>query len=213
LEDNPGGTIVTDSITSDGLKDYIETTLGGKHHRFKRGYKNVINEALRLNREGINCPLAIETSGHAAMRENYFLDDGAYLVTKIIIKMASVKKEGRNLEDLLAPLKEPAEAAEIRLPITEENFRARGEQLIAALEIYAEEKGWAIAPDNREGIRISFPKGEGDGWFLLRLSVHDPILPLNIESNMAGGVRQIIEKLKEFFSSHSEGIDLTPILK
>jgi len=30
---------------------------------------------------------------------------------------------------------------------------------------------------------------------------------------MAGGVRQIIEKLKEFFSSHSEGIDLTPILK
>ena len=38
------------------------------------GYKNVINEALRLNGEGVNCPLAIETSGHAAMRENYFLD-------------------------------------------------------------------------------------------------------------------------------------------
>ena len=64
----PAGTVVTDSITSDGLKEYIETTLGGKHHRFKRGYKNVINEALRLNQEGVNCPLAIETSGHAAMR-------------------------------------------------------------------------------------------------------------------------------------------------
>ena len=51
--------------------------MGGKHHRFKRGYKNVINEAIRLNQEGINCPLAIETSGHAALRENYFLDDGA----------------------------------------------------------------------------------------------------------------------------------------
>lgn len=56
LEGNPGGTVVTDSITSDGLKEYIETTLGGQHHRFKRGYKNVINEALRLNQEGVNCP-------------------------------------------------------------------------------------------------------------------------------------------------------------
>ena len=37
LEGHPGGTVVTDSITSDGLKEYIETTLGGKHHAFKRG--------------------------------------------------------------------------------------------------------------------------------------------------------------------------------
>lgn len=103
LEGNPGGTVVTDSITSDGLKEYIETALGGQHHRFKRGYKNVINEALRLNQEGVNCPLAIETSGHAAMRENHFLDDGAYLVTKILIKMASLRKEGKDLTSLLPP--------------------------------------------------------------------------------------------------------------
>jgi hypothetical protein len=30
----------------------------------------------------------METSGHGAMQENYFLDDGAYLVTKILIKLA-----------------------------------------------------------------------------------------------------------------------------
>ena len=36
LEGNEGGTIVTDSITSSGLKSYIEETLGGKHHRFKK---------------------------------------------------------------------------------------------------------------------------------------------------------------------------------
>lgn len=38
LEKNPGTTVVTDSITSEGLKEFIEG-LGGKHHRFKRGYK------------------------------------------------------------------------------------------------------------------------------------------------------------------------------
>ena len=213
LEGNPGGTIVTDSITSDGLKEYIEKTLGGKHHRFKRGYKNVINEALRLNGEGVNCPLAIETSGHAAMRENHFLDDGAYLVTKILIKMASLREEGKDLNDLLAPLREPAEAAEVRLPITEENFRARGEALIAALEAYAKDQGWAIAPDNREGIRVSFPKGEGEGWFLLRLSVHDPILPINLESDASGGNLLIAAKLLEFLRNHREGVDCAPLEK
>ena len=76
LEERTPAVIVTDSITSSGLKKFIENH-GGMHHRFKRGYKNVINEAIRLNKEGQYCPLAIETSGHAALKENYFLDDGA----------------------------------------------------------------------------------------------------------------------------------------
>ena len=36
LADYPGSTIVTDSITSTGLTEYIESR-GGKHHRFKTG--------------------------------------------------------------------------------------------------------------------------------------------------------------------------------
>lgn len=210
LEGNEGGTIVTDSITSDGLKTYIEETLGGKHHRFKRGYKNVINEAVRLNNEGINCPLAIETSGHAALRENYFLDDGAYLVTKIIIKAAQLRRAGQSLESLIAALKEAKEEKELRFPITTADFRPVGEGIIAALERYAEDAGWAIAPDNREGIRISFPENDGDGWFLLRMSVHDPILPLNLESNAVGGVRILAEKLLTFFEqADTTNIDYT----
>lgn len=212
LEGNPGATIVTDSITSDGLKDYIENTLGGVHHRFKRGYRNVINEALRLNRAGVNCPLAIETSGHAALRENYFLDDGAYLVTKIIIKLAVLRRDGKSLESLLEPLAEPKEALEIRLPITQEAFRECGEKIIADLEAYAKEHGWKIAPDNREGLRVSFGKGLGDGWFLLRLSVHDPIMPLNVESNTEGGNLCILKQLAEYLKM-CEGLDLTPLQK
>jgi phosphomannomutase len=198
LEDNPGGAIVTDSITSSGLKVFIEKELGGVHHRFKRGYKNVINEALRLNAQGINCPLAIETSGHAAFRENYFLDDGAYLVTKIIIKAANLKKEGRTLENLIEKLKEPIETVELRFKITEPDFHACGERILKSLEQYAAKKGWDVADDSREGVRVSFGKGEGEGWFLLRLSVHDPVMPLNIESDVKGGCRIIAEKLAGF---------------
>lgn len=211
LENAPGGTVVTDSVTSDGLKTYIEETLGGKQRRFKRGYKNVIDEALRLNKEGVDCPLAIETSGHAAMRENYFLDDGAYLVTKIIMKTAVLRGQGKDLEDLLAPLPEPAEAAEIRLPIMVEDFRTEGEAVLASLRTCAgHQPHWHIDPEGCEGVRIAFDEQAGDGWALLRLSVHDPILPLNIESNIAGGTTLIASQLYVNLRTH-KNIDTSPL--
>ncbi len=208
LEGNDGGTIVTDSITSGGLKEFIENDLGGKHYRYRRGYKNVIDKALELNAEGINCPLAIETSGHAAMRENYFLDDGAYLCTKIIIKAAQLRAEGKELDELTKSLKEPLESCEIRFKITEKDFKACGERIIADLTAYAEKQdGWNVADDNREGIRVSFDKENGDGWFLLRLSVHDPIMPLNIESDIDGGADIILQKLYEFLNT-TQGLEI-----
>ena len=91
LREHPGTTIVTDSITSTGLAAFIRKH-GGVHHRFKRGYRNVINESMRLNREGHDSQLAMETSGHGALKENYFLDDGAYLVTRLLIELARAKK-------------------------------------------------------------------------------------------------------------------------
>lgn len=81
LRERPGATIVTDSVTSDGLAEFI-SALGGKHCRYKRGYKNVIDKGVELAAAGEDVPLMIETSGHGAMAENHFLDDGAYLAVK-----------------------------------------------------------------------------------------------------------------------------------
>jgi len=210
LEEKQGATIVTDSITSSGLKKFIEAK-GGIHHRFRRGYKNVINEAIRLNSIGVDCPIAIETSGHAALRENYFLDDGAYLVTKLLIKMAQLKEQGKKLDDMLIGLGEPEESKEFRMNILLEDFKPYGQKIIDELTAFGEAtQGWEIAPDNHEGIRFSFGKGEGDGWFLLRLSLHDPLMPLNIESDSAGGVKIIAYKLYAFLNKYDK-LDLTPL--
>ncbi len=199
LENAPeGSTVVTDSVTSDGLKAFIETTLRGKHCRFKRGYKNVINEAIRLCDAGEYAPLAIETSGHAALKENYFLDDGAYLITRIIIKAATLRRDGRTLDDLIASLKEPAEGKELRFKIKEADFRAYGTKVLEELEAFAAENGWTVADDSAEGVRISFGEADGNGWALLRLSVHDPVMPMNIESDVEGGCRVIASKLAAF---------------
>ena len=212
LEDHPGATIVTDSVTSSGLKSFIESK-SGHHYRFKRGYRNVIDEAVRLNNEGIDCPLAIETSGHAALRENHFLDDGMYLVTVLIVQAMQMKRHGKSLGSIISALKDPLETTEIRLTITEADFRKKGEEIIQQLLCHAEhEKAWHVAPDNREGVRVSFDlNGHQDaGWFLLRLSVHDPVMPLNAESDVQGGVKIILRSLYQFLQSAS-GIDLQPL--
>ncbi len=210
LADHPGGTIVTDSITSKGLKIFLEEKLGAKHLRYKRGYKNVINKALELNAAGVDSPLAIETSGHAALRENYFLDDGAYLATKILIEAAKLKKQGGNLKDLLKDLQEPAESDELRFAITDPDFKAAGEKVLKELEAYSREKGWSVADDSYEGVRVTLPEGEGNGFFLLRLSVHDPVMPLNVESDEKGGCRVIAKNLLGFLETQ-KALDVTPI--
>ena len=200
LREHPGTTIVTDSITSSGLAKFIEEK-GGIHHRFKRGYRNVINESIRLNNLGQDSQLAIETSGHGAFKENYFLDDGAYIVTKLLIELARGKKEGYKLESLIASMEEPAESLEFRMNILVEDFKAYGQEVIDKLYVYAATKeGWSLAPNNFEGVRVNLDEAHGNGWFLLRLSLHDPLLPLNIESNSIGGAKTIAAELAGFIA-------------
>ena len=202
LREHPGSTIVTDSITSDGLAQFIEG-LGGVHHRFKRGYKNVINESIRLNEQGQASWLAIETSGHGAMKENYFLDDGAYLVSKLLAELAIAKTSGKVITDLISDLQEPAESKEYRLKILIEDFKSYGNKVIEQLQTFVEEQaGWQLVPNNYEGIRVACT--EEKGWFLLRLSLHDPVLPLNIESDKVGGVNAINQQLLNFFKTVSQ---------
>jgi hypothetical protein len=38
--------------------------------RYKRGYRNVINKGIELNKAGEDCELMMETSGHGALKEN-----------------------------------------------------------------------------------------------------------------------------------------------
>ena len=214
LSDRPGQTIVTDSVTSSGLKQFISDH-GGEHYRYKRGYRNVIDEAIRLNAEGITCPLAIETSGHAALKENHFLDDGMYLVTVLLVEAMKLKKQGRTIGSLISDLREPVESTEIRLNIIDDDFRTKGREAIQLVLNYADTADtWHIAPDNREGVRVSFDLGDRKdaGWFLLRLSVHDPVLPLNVESDVPNGIHEMLFGLYSVLKGIS-GIDLTNLEK
>ena len=213
LDAQQGLTLVTDSVTSTGLSAFI-AEWGGVHYRFKRGYRRVIGEAIRLNDEGIDCPLAIETTGHAAFRENHFLDDGIYLALRIACRALDCKREGKTVFDPLGDLSEPVEARTLRLRILDEEDPAASTQEVVEviLSHTLVNPEWQMAPDNREGVRITFnlDGGINNAWFQLRMSVHDPVLALTAESDVPGGVQRVLEALYQLIRD-TELLDLTPL--
>ncbi|GJR59574.1 hypothetical protein Tco_1501736 [Tanacetum coccineum] len=128
--------------------------------------------------------LAIQTSGHGAAMENRRLNDGAYLMVKLLNKLASARASSQTggnkvLTDLVEELQEPAVVVELRLKIDQNHVDPKGgEAMLKHLVNKSESDPLKKALVKYEGVRIS---GYG-GWFLLRLTLHDLVLPLNIEA-------------------------------
>lgn len=204
-DDYPGGTVVTDSVTSDELHDFLEKKLGLRHLRYKRGYRNVIGKAKELCEDGENAFLAIETSGHAAYKDNYFLDDGAFLAVQIIINAARLKHEGKDINELIKGLKAPAESKEVRFRIKAEDFRTYGMGVLEDFEKWAEySREMEVVQPNYEGVRVNYSFDGVCGWFLLRMSLHDPVMPLNVESDTEGGADIALAHIYEFMKDYRE---------
>jgi phosphomannomutase len=211
LAAHPGATIVTDSVTSDGLAEFIAAA-GGTHLRFKRGYRNVIRKCMELNDAGVDCPLAMETSGHGASRDNAFLDDGTYSASQVVILLARAAAAGGSLDvaaSALAGLAEPADSVEIRLKVGGADSKATSASVLAAFHdwVAGGEAGpaWQLEEVNHEGWRVRVAEeGGGRGWALLRGSLHDPLLVLNAESSLAHGTCAIVGRVLEFFEGRAD---------
>lgn len=204
LKDAPGGLIVTNSPVSNHAIDFIESK-DGSVEPYISGYKNVIDRGIALNKEGINSPLAIETSGHAAFRENYFLDDGSYLVAKILIADAEMQLSGGSVFDLIEGLKEPIETEEIRFVIDLEDYTAYGNSIIQDLDAFGRKNtDFTFVPENKEGVRFNVSGKYGKGWFLLRMSLHEPKLVLQMENDQEGSIQVLKETLLAFFENYKE---------
>ena len=200
LAEHPRTSIVTNSPTTEHLKVFIES-LGGKQIRYISGYRNVINRAILANQEGVDCQLAIETSGHAAFKENYYLDDGTYVAAKILMLLPKLQAEGKSLEDLIAQLKQPLETQEVRFKLEAADYRALGEQVIADLRQTSLE-GFVFNPDNEEGVRFDLTEPYGDGWLLLRMSLHEPLLVLQVENDQTGYIPAVLRTLSAFLDQY-----------
>ena len=227
-----GGVIVTDSATSNGVSRFIEGTLGGRHLRYKKGYRFVIEKGRSI--EG--CEAAVECSGHGAWRDNGWVDDGCYTAVKLVAELSVMRRKQREaaqdrnagndvgsgvgrgrlcrLSDLLQGLEEPAESVELRFKVTAgpakmaevtqlalETFRsvALSDKCNAVGGGEESSYSWHIEEVNYEGLRVNFDftlKTHGskprklNGWCMLRASLHEPILSMQIECDEVGGVAE-----------------------
>ena len=121
--------------------------------------------------------------------------------------MARLKADNKGtLDQLIDGLPEPAEALEFRPQILEEDFSAYADRVLDEFAQFAEKQpGWEKTPNNYEGIHITTP----DGWILMRKSLHDPQIPINVESDAPGGASNLKETLL-LFLSRFEGLRLPP---
>jgi phosphomannomutase len=213
----PGCAIVTDSVTSEGLETFLQDDLGLQHVRYLRGYANVINKARELTERGVaNAEVAIETSGHCAMKENGYLDDGTYTAVKVIGLLARVSRDddSQSVLDLISNLKEMPEEGELRMSVLDETLQTTSAVFdFAALEIEQlcnslgsdEDPAvatWSLDEDNLEGIRVRTGNG---GFFMLRKSLHDPVISLQVEGTSRDEVRScVIDPLLKLFDSEPQ---------
>ena len=101
----------------------------------------------------------------------------------------------------------PAEEQDVRLSFTSDNWREIAEKIITRLTAMSE-RMLTLSGDNYEGVRayVSY----ADGYFIVRTSVHDPVLPIYIESNKSGGSLKIARLLYSFLNGFS-GLDCAPL--
>lgn len=234
LKEHPGTTIVTDARTSMALTRFI-TDRGGLHCLYRVGYRNVIDKGVQLNQDGVETHLMMETSGHGALKENHFLDDGAYMVVKIIIEMVRMKLEGseEGIGSLIKELEEPLEAVELRMDVkSEARFaKAKAVEIIEQFRNYIEDgrlQGWELdscgdcwvsdgclvdSNDSAFAIdahmyraKVSTTEHGEHGWIHLRQSIHNPNIAVNLQSTIPGGCQSMTTTLRDKFLL-SSGLD------
>lgn len=115
-----------------------------------------------------------------------------------------VEAASHSISDLIASLGHPKAEKELRLKINEKAFKEYGRRVIEDLKAYAAQESSTITlvQPNYEGVRLKFGTDHGDGWALLRMSLHENLLPLNIESKQTEGAKIMARELLEFLEQY-----------
>ncbi|GMH76497.1 hypothetical protein TrST_g10057 [Triparma strigata] len=211
---NEGGkeiVVVTDSVTSLGLEKFVNGLKNMRMVRFKKGYMNVINEAKRLCGEGVDAELAIETSGHSAFRGNSFMDDGTYSAIVVVCELARRRREaggkGGSVMDWIEGLEEASFEEELRLQVLQPKETPTINIYERIEEAVKNDGRWKVDELNREGVRLVLEGEWGEGWFMLRPSLHDPVVSMQVECEVEKSKRLVGEVRNLIFAAVQDAVD------
>ena len=97
---------------------------------------------------------------------------------------------------------------EVRFPILTEDFHSYGSRVLAEFKTRASESGFEL-PTAYEGVRIRF-SGVCTGWMLLRASLHDPVMVLNLEGQTVRDL-EIITGIAQSLVEDFDKLDLSAL--
>ncbi len=162
LEQDPGGAVVYDHVSSRALPEWIREK-GGRAVVSRVGYTFLYDCMVREQ-----AIFGSETSGHAYFRvtDSYYTESAAYA---IIMMLRLLDRRGAELSSMIAPLKSRyAQARETNLAVEHEDRAFRRVELRYAEHI----------TERLDGVSVSLP----DYWFNLRRSNTEPVLRLRLEA-------------------------------
>lgn len=139
-----------------------------------------------------------------ALKENGYLDDGTYTAIKVLGLLAREKllNPDTSLFGLISDLQELQIVREDRLPIkggSMESLERVFNIVVARIEESCNDGNmWSVDEENLEGIRVT--TGDDDGFFMIRKSLHDPVLSFHVEaSSIEHANLQVLEPLLSIF--------------
>ena len=126
---------------------------------------------------------------------------------------------GNSLLDSISGLEEMPVEDEIRMEVVDGSLDSTGlifDQLAEAIVRRANEKGgeegWELEGENWEGVRV---RTGGGGFFMLRKSLHDPLISLQVEGKSHDEVKfNVILPVLAIIEKHPsilDGLDVEPL--
>ena len=117
-----------------------------------------------------------------------------------MIAAARAARDGKTLASYLEGFREGFDEREFRFKIAGEDYRCYGLQVLETAAQRAKAMGYPAVPNNYEGVRISFHGERIRGWLLFRMSLHDPVIALNMEGERPGDCGRMIDAVKQWFA-------------
>lgn len=174
LKDNPGAKILYDLRSSWATKEVIEEN-GGVPGMCRVGHAFIKRQ---MREEG--ALFAGELSGHLYYKES-FTTESSIISTLLVINL--LRKEGKNLSELVAPLHRYFPSGEINSEV--EDKQGKMDKLE---EMF---KAEAKVTSHMDGIKIEFD----DWWFNVRASNTEPLLRLNLEAKTEEKMEEMRDKI------------------
>lgn len=179
LGSNPGSAIVYDLRSSKALQEDI-VAAGGRPVRGRVGH--VFMKAALAEHGAV---FGGELSGHFYFRDNFNADSGAIAMAVMLTLAAEIKKSGKTISEMIAPIARYAQSGE-------QNFENEEKDL--TLEELKETYADRGTIDELDGVTVDCFDSEG-WWCNVRKSNTEPLLRLNLEARTPELCDKMVEEI------------------